>query len=115
LPIGEEIMQADIIRQVRDAEIRAEQKTADAKAKADDILHEARRHAVEARLEILETARQHARDLFERGAKEFEPEIAQLHQGFQTEIASETTLAQQRFETSVDFVVTKFYEQFGRE
>lgn len=108
-------MQADLIRQVRDAEIRAEEKSAEAQTQAEAIVREARRQAVEARLETLEHARHRAQEHFEHGARAFEPEIAQLRQTSQADIDRDAQHVQRHFEAAVDFVVTHFYAQFTQE
>ncbi len=106
-------MKEDVIRQVKDAENRAEEKTHEAQAQVDKVIRDARHRAVELRLEILETARAKAKEIIEKGAKNFEPELEKVHQTFQNDITEDSERAQKNIDAVVDFVVTKFRERLG--
>lgn len=109
------VMKDDIIRQVREAEIQAEQKAQEAKTHAEQILRDARHQAVELREEILEKAKMQARSLFETGAKGVEPEVERTKHTFQDDIANDTECARKNIEAVIESVVTTFHEQFGSE
>ena len=78
-------------------------------------MHDARHTAVELRMELVEAARDKAKKLFEQGAEEFEPELKNVRQNFEAEIARDTERARKVFDEVVDFVVTKFRERLGSE
>jgi vacuolar-type H+-ATPase subunit H len=106
-------MKEDIIRQVKEAETRSEEKTHEAQARAEKIIYDARHQAVELRLKLLEETRAKAKAMFETGAKEFEPELENVQQTFKDEIVKDSEQAQKTIDTVVDFVVTKFEERLG--
>ena len=108
-------MKEDVIRQVKEAESRSEEKVHEAQTQADKVIHEARHRAVESRLEILETARAKAKKIIEAGTKDFEPELEQAHQTFKDDIAKDSVQAQQKIDEVADFVVAKFEERLGKE
>lgn len=108
-------MREDVIRQVKAAEDQADEKIREGRAKADKITHDARHAAVEWRLEIVEAARTKAKELFETGVKDFEPELENVRQTFQEEIAKDTAQTQKVFDEVVAFVVKKFRERLGSE
>ncbi len=108
-------MKEDIVRQVKAAEDQAEEIIQGAQSKSEKIIYDARHEAVELRLEIVEAARSKAKDLFETGVKEFEPELEKVRQRFKEEIAKDTEQAQKAFDDVVAFVVTKFRERLGSE
>ncbi len=108
-------MKEDVIRQVKAVEDQAEAQIREAQKKADKIIHDARHQAVETRMEILEAARGKAKNLFETGINDFEPELEQLSQKFVAGFAEDNAQAQKVFDGVVEFVVTKFKERLGSE
>jgi vacuolar-type H+-ATPase subunit H len=106
-------MKEDIIKRVREVENRAEQKIQEAQAEAGEIVREARRQAIEQRQNILEHAKQHAKESFAAGAKDIEPEVAEIHQHAEQNITNEAESARKQIASVVDFVVTTFHQQFG--
>jgi vacuolar-type H+-ATPase subunit H len=106
-------MKEDIIRQVKEAENRAEEFMQAAQVQADKILQDARHQAVEQRLKMLEDARTKAKALFETDMQAFEPELETVRQTFKAEIAKDSAQAQKRVDGVVDFVVAKFRERMG--
>jgi vacuolar-type H+-ATPase subunit H len=108
-------MKDDIIRQVREAEVRAEQKVQEAKTHADQVLRDARHQVVERREEILKNAKTQASSLFEAGAKGVEPEVARTKDSFQDDIANDTQCARKNIDAVIESVVTTFHEQIGSE
>ena len=108
-------MKEDIIRQIKTAEEQAEAKLNEARTQADKIIHDARHQAVELRMELIESARNEAKKVFEQGVKGFEPELEHVRQTFKEEIAQDSAQAQKTFDDVVDFVVKKFSERLGSE
>ena len=104
-------MKEDVIRQVKEAENRAEEKIHEAQAQADKVIRDARHQAVELRLEILEVARTKAKEIIETGTKGFEPELGKAHQTFKDDIAKDSKEAKQKIDEVVNFVVAKFEER----
>ena len=104
-------MKEDVIRQVKEAENRAEEETRQAQVQAEKIIHDARHQAVELRLENIEAARTKAKEVIEKGAKDFEPELEKVHQTFKDKMVKDSEQAQQKIDAVVDFVVAKFEER----
>ena len=105
-------MKEDVIRQVKDAESRAEEKTHAAHVQAESIIRDARHLVVELRQKILETARIKAKERFETEAGNFEPELEKVRQTFNDDIAKDSEQAQKKIDGVVDLVVTKFAERW---
>ena len=106
-------MKEDIIRQVKEADTRAEEYMQAAQVQADKILQDARHQTVAQRLKMLEDARAKAKTLFETGMRTFEPELETVRQTFKVEMAQDSEQAQKRLDVVVDFVVAKFRERMG--
>lgn len=107
-------MKEDVIHQVHIAEEQAEQKLQNARVQAEKILHDARHQAVEDRTELISAAHKNAKDVFEQGVTQFEPELAALRQQFQNEIAQDSARAHSMFEHVVEYVVSEFQTRFGQ-
>ena len=106
-------MKEDIIKQVREVESRAEQKIKEAQTDVEHIIREARRQVIEQRHDIVEQAKQHAKEIFAKGAKDLEPEVSKIHQHAEQDVTNETEQARKQIASVVDFVVTTFHKQFG--
>jgi len=111
----EPLMQADVVKQVRTAEKRAEDHLRETQTQGETILHDARHQAVNLRLEIIEAARVNAKELLETGTESCEAEMSKIRQAYLAQIAQDTERARQRLPDVVNFVVNTFRTRSGLE